>query len=466
MKRKSLNILAFGMIFLLSIFCHHACLAQLNLDIDWATFRYDETHTMLEIYYAFLQNDIQYRFENDSYVGITVGELRIYQGGNFLTQYAWKNQNIVPDSLQLQNLRLIIDRVGFEFLPGDYECEFILHDAFDSTNAQKIRWPLNIPSYDNSRPYLSDLEIASSITQADPTNESPFHKRGLNVVPNPTLIFSSESPALFFYCEAYNLDKYKFPDGYVLAYSIMDLDGNILNSPVPRRFTKTEIMNLSVEFGMMNVGRLKSGSYQLNVSLTKPDNSVIAEKVKKFYIYQQGEEPVAATYDSVGQLQSSIFYMMDSTAISNEFAIANYLLTDDLRSIWSSLENLEGRKRFLFQFWQMKDSDPSTPMNEFRQDYFKRVDYANRNYRAFTKQGWSTDRGRVYILYGPPSDIERHPNEPNLYPYEIWEYDHIQSGVIFVFGDFEGYKNFRLLHSNLDGEIKDYYYMDSLKKGY
>jgi len=120
----------------------------------------------------------------------------------------------------------------------------------------------------------------------------------------------------------------------------------------------------------------------------------------------------------------------------------------------------------MYQFWQIRDPEPSTSINEAREKYYERVDYANKKFRAFTKAGWLTDRGRVYILYGPPSDIERHPSEPNLYPYEIWEFDHLQSGVIFVFADFEGYKNYRLLHSTLDGETKDYYYMDSIKKGY
>ncbi|MBN1153891.1 GWxTD domain-containing protein [candidate division KSB1 bacterium] len=439
---------------------------QLDLDIDWAMFRYDDTHVMLEIYYAFLQDDIRYQFANDSYIGTTFGELRIYQDEHFLEQYSWKNQNIVPDSLQLKNLKLIIDRVAFKLASGEYECEFTLQDVNDSTNFQKVKWPLNIPPMNQSTPYISDIEIASSITQVSQATDSPFYKNTLNVVPNPTLIFSSELPMLFFYMEAYHLDKAGLTDGYSLTYSIRNSDGEVLESPRPRRFAKRDILNPSIEFGMMNVGRLKSGAYRLDVSLLKPDESIIDEKSKKFYIYQRDEELITAANDTVAQSSTGIFASMDSLTIVNEYNIANYLMTDEFRVIWNSLDTVEGRKRFLFQFWNMRDPNPDTPTNEFRDEYYKRVDYANRHYRAFTKEGWSTDRGRVYIIYGPPSDIERHPNEPNLYPYEIWEYDHLQSGVIFVFGDFEGYKNYRLLHSNLDGEIKDYYYIESLRKGY
>jgi len=466
MRVKTFILLLIVFIPILSVHDGNAQSNQLKVDVDWATFRYNEDNSMLEIYYSFLQNDISYEKQDGQFVGITLGELRLYEDSIFKEKYAWKNQNIVPDSAQLQNLRMIIDRVAFELSAGNYECEFVVKDVNDTTNYHMQKWPLKIEKINQENPKLSNIEIASSITRAPQDHESPFYKNTLNVVPNPSLIFSKELPILFFYAEAYDLDRAGLNDGYILDYYITNSNGTKLDSPAPRRVPKTQIVNPSVEFGMMNVGRLGSGAYQLHVNLMQPDETIISSENKKFYIYQKGEEFKIASQDTSMQFQESMYYTMDSTAIDREFRIASYLMGDELRSIWNSIENLEGRKRFIFQFWQLRDPEPSTSINEARERYYKRVDHANKTFRAFTREGWSTDRGRVYILYGPPSDILRHPNEQNLYPYEIWEYDHLQSGIFFVFGDYEGYKNFRLLHSTLDGEIKDYNYMDTLKKGY
>ena len=78
---------------------------------------------------------------------------------------------------------------------------------------------------------------------------------------------------------------------------------------------------------------------------------------------------------------------------------------------------------------------------------------------ALDKEGWQTDRGRVYMIYGEPSEIERFPNETNTKPYEIWHYNEIEGGVVFIFGDITGFNDYQLLHSTKRGEIRDDYWM-------
>jgi hypothetical protein len=71
------------------------------------------------------------------------------------------------------------------------------------------------------------------------------------------------------------------------------------------------------------------------------------------------------------------------------------------------------------------------------------------------KEGWQTDRGRVYILYAEPDEIERFPNSGDSKPYEIWHYNQIESGVIFVFIDRNGFGDYQLVHSTKRGELQD-----------
>ncbi|RKZ28792.1 hypothetical protein DRQ26_00365 [bacterium] len=93
-------------------------------------------------------------------------------------------------------------------------------------------------------------------------------------------------------------------------------------------------------------------------------------------------------------------------------------------------------------FWKKRDPTPSTELNEVKEEFFKRVQYANENFGTPTKRGWETDRGRVYITYGQPNEIERHPFEINTYPYEVWYYYSL--GLTFVFVDTFGDGDYQL----------------------
>ncbi len=93
------------------------------------------------------------------------------------------------------------------------------------------------------------------------------------------------------------------------------------------------------------------------------------------------------------------------------------------------------------EFWQDRDPSPGTEKNELMDEYYKRIEYANLNYSGF-REGWKTDMGMIYIIFGPPSDIERHPFERDYKPYEIWYYYNINRQFIFI--DETGFGEYRL----------------------
>ena len=85
-----------------------------------------------------------------------------------------------------------------------------------------------------------------------------------------------------------------------------------------------------------------------------------------------------------------------------------------------------------------------------------RKSQANKNFKADYIEGWKTDRGRIYIVYGKSDDIERHPFESSTRAYEIWKYDNIQGGVIFVFVDLSNQSgDYTLVHSTARNELSD-----------
>ncbi len=106
-----------------------------------------------------------------------------------------------------------------------------------------------------------------------------------------------------------------------------------------------------------------------------------------------------------------------------------YIITDQERATFKGLQTDAQREQFIQDFWLQRDPTPGTPENEFKDEHYRRIAYANQHF-ASSVGGWKTDRGRIYITYGPPDELESHPNGGGTYnfPYEMWMY-HTIAGV-------------------------------------
>ncbi len=115
-----------------------------------------------------------------------------------------------------------------------------------------------------------------------------------------------------------------------------------------------------------------------------------------------------------------------------------YIITDEEKSTFKALKTDEEREQFIESFWLRRDPSPDTIENEFKEDHYSRIAYANERF-ASGKPGWKTDRGRIYILYGKPDEIESHPSggtydrpfdegggTTSTFPFEIWRYRYIE----------------------------------------
>ena len=103
-----------------------------------------------------------------------------------------------------------------------------------------------------------------------------------------------------------------------------------------------------------------------------------------------------------------------------------YIINDRERTAFQALQSDDERKMFIEQFWLRRDPTPDTPRNEAKEEHYRRIAYTNDHY-AYQVAGWKSDRGRIYIVYGPPDEIESHPSgsPQRAYPYEQWLYHHI-----------------------------------------
>jgi GWxTD domain-containing protein len=115
-----------------------------------------------------------------------------------------------------------------------------------------------------------------------------------------------------------------------------------------------------------------------------------------------------------------------------------YIITDEELSVFKKLATNAERDSFMEAFWQRRDPTPDTEENEYKEEHYRRIAYANDHFQAGTP-GWRTDRGRIYIMYGKPDSIDAHPaggpyqrtaeeggGQTETYPFEIWRYRYLE----------------------------------------
>jgi GWxTD domain-containing protein len=136
-----------------------------------------------------------------------------------------------------------------------------------------------------------------------------------------------------------------------------------------------------------------------------------------------------------------------------------YIITDEERKAFKKLVTDDERERFIEEFWRRRDPDPDTDENEFREEYYERIAYANEHF-ASGIPGWKTDRGRIWIMYGKPDERDTHPSggayertpqegggSTTTYPFETWFYRYLPgvgSGIEIEFVDPTGSGEYRI----------------------
>ncbi len=144
-----------------------------------------------------------------------------------------------------------------------------------------------------------------------------------------------------------------------------------------------------------------------------------------------------------------------------------WIITDEERSAFKRLQTDEEREQFIEQFWLRRDPTPDTVENEYKEEHYRRIAYANEHY-ASGIPGWKTDRGQIYIKYGPPDEIDDHSSggfyerppeegggETSTFPFQIWRYRYIEgigTNVMIEFVDTTMSGEFRM---TMDPSEKD-----------
>jgi GWxTD domain-containing protein len=424
------------------------------LDVDLARFRGDDSSLYIEIYYSFNERSLTYTEEGENYKGALDLSIRVRDkaAATLVKENSYLVNHELPDTAGVVG-QTLVGVAGLFVEPGDYLFEVIGTDASNAERFDSVVYNLNLSDIPEDHIAVSDIQFANSIQQIEDPGENIFYKNTLEVIPNPSRIFGIGHPILFFYVEVYNLLSH-IPDGnYDVKTVVYDAVGTQF---FERNRTKQKIHDSSVEVGTINTSQYKSGSYTLTVSIIDSTANIMANSSRRFFIYNpQHDEAVTARGVGPSGVIASVFSLMTEEEIDKEFEQMRYITSGQDRQFYGQLSELSQKRQFLYEYWNARNPDPTATVNRVREEYLSRVSHANQQFGFGFREGWRSDRGRVYIIYGPPDEYERYPSRSESKPYEIWHYHQIQGGVIFIFIDRTGFQDYQLVHSTHRNELRD-----------
>jgi GWxTD domain-containing protein len=296
---------------------------------------------------------------------------------------------------------------------GTYELTASVRDR-ESKGARSIRAKIAITDFSAFPFALSDLLLINRVTEQGGRR---------SIVPNVSSNLAETPGAFSVYVEIYNRRPI---DSVTVVSSIVKGSGEALierDSTLPVRAGKDEKI-LTIPYGDLPIGdyRLVLRAYPAGAKTTT-DSALLAMTNRAVHVRWQGMP------ESMKDLNVAI-EQIRYIATSSEY--------DSLADATTPAE----KQRLFLKFWKGRDPNPNTERNEKMEEYYARAAYADRHFSHYVA-GWKTDRGMIYMMFGPPNNVDRHPFDIDAKPYEVWSYFEISYS--FAFLDETGFGDYRLV---------------------
>jgi GWxTD domain-containing protein len=360
---------------------------------------------MVEIFLKVPFDNLQFVKQQDQFVAKYEVSMILVNSAEIQAYSRIWRQELKTDSYEQTNSKEHFDmsHLNFKVIPDDYVLTISIMDL--DTRKSSIR-KLNV----NSRGFYHKPITLSQINIIEKVVEDQVGE--IKQVPTVMNAVSDVNP--YFYIAFDILSK---GGSGTISYSIYDMKKKLV---IEEKLQREFVSGISHELIEISKEKLGFSRFRLRLMVKIGKNEVVEERAFQ------------------------LRWLGMSTLIDNlEEAI------DQLRYIASSGEIREMRKgervdmksKYL-DFWTGRDPTPNTPENELMNEYYRRVQYSNEHFSGF-QPGWRTDMGMIFILFGPPNDVERHPFDLQTKPYEIWSY--YQINRVFVFVDESGFGEYRLI---------------------
>ncbi len=306
--------------------------------------------------------------------------------------------------------------------PGEYDLEIKLYDQ-DTGSQHDMARPFEVPDYYRDRLSVSDIQFAGLVLEG--SSNVGLERRGIRIVPNLTRAFGEDHTDMYIYYEVYSDAAGEAEQPLSAVYKIKSPTGKVVlerEEPLDRQG------HIGAYSGRFDTSDLPQGVYTLEIEV---DDRAVRNRAKaesEFHITWQFLLPLT-TARNFREITEQLRYIAKN---------------DELDTLKEYRDAPAGEQKVALEaFWKRRDPTPGTDRNEHMITYYRRIAYANENFDDGLRKGWRSDQGRVYIVYGPPDEIERHTWDRSFsHPYQVWHYNNISRSFVFV--DFDGYGRYQL----------------------
>lgn len=352
---------------------------------------------------------------------------------------------------------------AFVLKPGNYTLNMEIVDINDPEEKYTLEKNISL----GLERFKADLSQVLFLEKFAPAQEGSkrYKRSGFEMQPiisSGTPYFPPSLKTLSFYLELYNLDQALGADeDYLLRYYLRDENtGQKLNNYAS--YSKKKAQAIDPVLASFNIEELPSGNYSLVVEAINKEGEATLSREYFFFRSNPGQQVLAGNFEEKNITGTFVARLGNLDSIYRFVEYLYPISTDLERTTQESLlqEAQEDQlKKYFLAFWEKRSP---LQAQETWQEYYKEVRIANKLFSTGLRAGYKSDRGRVWLTYGQPDNIDKRDMEPNMPPYIIWQYNNIatpytvpQNNRVFIFGEFEpSTREFQLIHSTAIGELQ------------
>ncbi len=455
-----------------SFFIFSVSAGNLQAYLSYCTFVSPTDGPYLETYLSFYTGSIELKANPNGKWQGTIQITMIFRQNNDIKdfkKYELRSPEIADTN---QTDFSFIDQQRILLPNGEYELEIQIQDVNSKEPPLQDMETIKI-SYPEHQINISGIQLIESYTKT--TQASILSKSGYDFIPYISNYYPKSVNKLTYYSEIYHTDEVFGADTKYLLSAYVQVSET--GKPVPDllKIRRESTQPVNVFFSEFDISKLPSGNYLLVVEARNQKNEVVASN----QLYFQRNNPDVA------------LEVKDIAALDIQGSFAESLNSQDsLREYIKSLDPISTESEKIFATSQLKDADLKTMQQYFlnfwmRRDnanpgaawdkYYEQVKAVDAEFKTPIKKGYETDRGRIYLKYGPPNTIADQPFEASssgltigdnsrdgdlgMVPYQIWQYYQLkdkQQNVKFVFANPNIATNdYALIHSTANGEINN-----------
>lgn len=424
--------------------------ADSMLDLDRACFRANDSLGYVEVYIAAQQSGLRYKEVGDSIHAEFRVALDVFRDDTVALADTFRALDVRHrDEFAEASGDFYVHAFRFIMQPGEYSLRASLYH-WETDPIAEATGSLRVPDWRGDGVEISDIELGTAMERRD--DQSVFVKNGIRMIPNATGFYGARLPILYYYAEAYGLDfDSSSADSHIVIRRVLNAENQALVRPEHQTVRATTGTSVVVADGFP-LATLRTGTYYLELTVRSLRSGRTATARKKFWTYRAEDFATGRTQHPQPEYEARLAEVdpnfLEVVEADSAEKWMRYILTRDEYRRLRRL-NPEGKRRFLREYWQRRERDDPGAGNR----YFARVVEANRRYSYLDRPGWKTDRGRIFVVYGESDRTHRNYAMPGTVDHEIWEYNQLEGGVLFVFADMQGFGDLDLVHSTKRGEI-------------